>query len=97
MRVSIYAGLVISPISFPDELKVLIFPLNRKTNRPLGGNFPMIEHHTLEWVRNQYPLNKEDARGLSFGERINVFTGYLVAEFRANVVFPEGTIMERLD
>jgi hypothetical protein len=97
MRVKIYAGLVISPITFPDELKVLIFPLNRETNRPIGGNFPIIEHHNLEWVRIQYPLNEEDERQLSDGERINVFTGYVVTQFPDNVVFPEGTTMERLD
>jgi len=51
--------LLIHPINFPDELQILIFPVNQETNQPLGGNFPMAEHHNLEWTRNQYPLVAE--------------------------------------
>jgi hypothetical protein len=97
MRVRIYAGLVVNPISFPVELEILIFPLNRESNQPLGGNFPMIEHHTLEWARNQYPLREEEEDQLRAGRRVNVFTGYVVGEFPDKVVFPEGAIVELLD
>ena len=97
MRVRIYAGLVVSPINFPAELEIHIFPLNRETNQPLGGNFPMIEHHSLEWARNQYPLREEDERELRAGRRVIVFAGDVVGEFLDEVVFPEGSNVQRLD
>jgi hypothetical protein len=97
MHVRIYAGLVISPSRFPGLVEILIFPLNRETNQPLGGNFPMIEHHSREWARNQYPLGEEDEKELRAGRRVNVFTGYVVGEFLDELAIPDGVRMERLD
>jgi hypothetical protein len=97
MHARICAGLVIHPLRFPEELEILIFPLDRESDRLLGGSFPMIQHHTLDWARVQYPLGGEDENQLRAGRRVNVFTGYVVAEFPDEIVFPKGAAVERMD
>jgi hypothetical protein len=55
MRREIYGDIVVSPIRFPDELELRVYPLSRKDDRPLVANIPINDHHSWEWVRGRFP------------------------------------------
>ena len=100
MRVEIYAMIVITPISFLEDLQIQVVPLSRDNDAPLGGNFSLLEHHTWDWVRNQYPVREgyvAEVEGyLKAGERANLVRGAAVMEVPDDTEFPVGAEVRRL-
>src|ERR1035441_7251923 len=97
MKMKVYGGVGLNPINLPPGIEVVIFPLRRATNEPIGGNFPMLEYQSVESVRRQYPLSEEQEKQLGEGQRVNVFTGYVISDFAEDAGFPEGAIVEHLE
>jgi hypothetical protein len=96
MRVQIYAGLVVNPVKFPDELEVRIFPLRRSDGKALGGSFPMLPMRSWDWMKEMYPISEEQERTLRAGQGINLLEGSIVAEFAFGTQFPDGATYEIL-
>jgi hypothetical protein len=57
----------------------------------------MLEYQSVESVRRQYPLSEEQEKQLGEGQRVNVFTGYVISDFAEDAGFPEGAIVEHLE
>ena len=96
MRVQIYAGLVVKPVKFPDELEVRIFPLQRSDGRALGGSFPMLPMRSWDWIKKIHPISEEQERSLQAGQGINLIEGNIVADFAYGTKFPDGATYEIL-
>ncbi|HEY6846127.1 MAG TPA: hypothetical protein VI320_07925 [Terracidiphilus sp.] len=96
MRVQIYAGLIVKPVKFPDELEVRIFPLSRSDGKALGGSFPMLPMRTWDWMKKMHPISEEQERSLRAGQDINLLEGSIVADFAYGTQFPDDATYEIL-
>jgi hypothetical protein len=91
MRARIYAAIVAKPIKFPEDLEIRIFPLRRDDDTSLGVSYSMEEHHSWDWVRNQYQVNSEAEPRVKAGESIAVSTGFVTMNFPRGTEFPPGS------
>lgn len=96
MRVQIYAGLVVKPVKFPDELEVRIFPLRRSDGKALGSSFPMLPMRSWDWIKKTHPISEDQERSLRAGQGINLLEGNIVADFANGTQFPDGATYEIL-
>lgn len=88
MRARIYADVVVNPVSFPDDIEIVLYPLRRSNDTPLGGVFTMSEHHSWKWVCDHYSPTKEAAENIAAGNRVKVYGGHVMADFRDDTMFP---------
>jgi hypothetical protein len=98
MRVSIYGAVVVRPISFPDDLRLFLFPLRRKDDSHIGDkSWPMEEHRSWEWVRKRYVPAPIVEKQLENGESVTLTMGPTVVDLRDGTEFPEGCEYRILD
>ena len=93
-----YGAIVAKPISFPNEIQLLIFPLRSTDQSHIGtGSWPSDDREPWEAIKRRYPVNEEAEQRLRAGENVLVFVGSI--SFNppdGEIVFPEGCEAEVL-
>jgi hypothetical protein len=93
-----YGAIVAKPISFPDEIQVLIFPLRSTDQSHIGtGSWPSDERESWDAIKRRYPVNGETEQRIKAGENVSVFVGSITFNPPDGTVFPDGCEYERLD
>ena len=97
MRARIYGALVAKPLSFPDQIQMLVFPLRSADQSHIGeGSWPSDDRETWEAIKRRYPVNNETERRIKSGENVSVFIGYITFKPPDGTVFPDGCEVEIL-
>ena len=56
MKQTVYGILAGSPIDFPREVQLRVYPHNRDTGEALGGCCSLLPHRSWDWIQAHIPI-----------------------------------------